>query len=102
MKTKNLIYHELSQKQKNEWKFYEKNDFVLIKRVMSQYDRVTNQRKSEECFFAQCEKRGTFLITGDTQQDWLNNAIEFPEETIYEKNKQLFKQLSLFDTLSIS
>ena len=102
MKTENFLYYELSQKQKNEWKFYKKNGFVLIKRVISQYDRVTNKTMSEECFFAKCEKRGTFLITGDTKQDWLNNAIEFPEETIYEKNKQLFKQLSLFDTLSIS
>jgi hypothetical protein len=97
-------YHEyeLSHKQKKEWIFYKKNEFALVKKAITKYNKHTNQTKTEQCFFAHCEKRGTFLITGDTKQDWLNNAIEFPEETIYKKNKQLFKQLSLFDALSIS
>ena len=85
-------YHELSHRQKKEWKFYEKNGFGLIKRNISKYDRVTNQTKTEICFFAQCEKRGTFLITGNTPEDWLNNAIEYPAEPI----KKPYVQLDLF------
>lgn len=98
------LINELTPGQRKEWAFYNSHGFELEKRVFNKYNYRNGKHIKEMAYFAHCKKRGTFLIAENTCKEWLQNAVQYPDDiaqNVPEPKKPV--QLDLFNcTFSIS